>query len=634
MTPRVLYIGGLGRSGSTLLDLLLGADPDTCSVGELTHLWTRGAAYNERCGCGQRFHSCTFWSEVGQRAFGGWDSPEAERAAALHHLVDRNRYVPLMLVPRLWPSYRRRLHEYAGALSRVYRSVAATSGATTVVDSSKHASTAFLLRHLQGRQIDLTVVHLIRDSRAVGHSWSKVVPKPEATDEVAFMDRVPPARIALRWMSYNLLFHLLAGLGTPTTRLHYEDFVTDPNRVAARIRGTTPLNGGGSAQESLIELPNAHTVAGNPLRFRRGPLSVARDDAWRTAQPRKHRWLISTLTWPLAVVYGYLGAGVRSPASTPPVARIVPAAPASPHWPSVSVVVPTHGRPAFVREAIAAALQQEYEGIIEVVVVHDGEDVDGSLAQDGATRRVRPIPNGRSRGLAGARNAGVEAATGELVAFCDDDDHFEPGKLRTQAEALMDNPGIDVAVGAVVLDDDGTRRHRCPPGPTLTLDDLVRDRVMAAHPSTVMVRRDAFWTRIGPVDERIPGSYAEDYEWLLRAAADRTVLVVPRAVTNVRWGVGTSLFAQRWGAMCDAIDYLIERHPELRGCNRGLARLYGRKAFALAAMGETSSARHWARRSWSLNPRERRAYVAWLATTRTVRPETLLRAAHARGRGI
>ena len=66
----VLFIGGLGRSGSTLVDRVLGQTPGVCSVGELVFLWERGLLANERCGCGEPFDGCPFWKEVGVRAFG------------------------------------------------------------------------------------------------------------------------------------------------------------------------------------------------------------------------------------------------------------------------------------------------------------------------------------------------------------------------------------------------------------------------------------------------------------------------------------------------------------------------------------------------------------------------------------
>lgn len=74
---RLLYLAGIGRSGSTLLERLLGEVPGVCSLGEVTHLWRRGVLRNERCGCGTPFLDCPFWRKVGESAFGGWRSADA-----------------------------------------------------------------------------------------------------------------------------------------------------------------------------------------------------------------------------------------------------------------------------------------------------------------------------------------------------------------------------------------------------------------------------------------------------------------------------------------------------------------------------------------------------------------------------
>ncbi len=112
--PTVLYLGGLGRSGTTVLERVLGELPGVCSAGELVHLWRRGVLDDETCGCGRPFGSCPFWVEVGRVAFGGWTRELALRMEQLRPLVDRTRSVPRLLAPRLMGRHRRAaLQEYA-----------------------------------------------------------------------------------------------------------------------------------------------------------------------------------------------------------------------------------------------------------------------------------------------------------------------------------------------------------------------------------------------------------------------------------------------------------------------------------------------------------------------------------------
>src|SRR5207245_4821641 len=89
--PTVLYLGGVGRSGSTLVDRILGQVPGLFSGGEIRDLWARGLIENRQCGCGTPFRSCSFWTEVGRRAFGGWDRIDPPGVLLLARSVDRHR---------------------------------------------------------------------------------------------------------------------------------------------------------------------------------------------------------------------------------------------------------------------------------------------------------------------------------------------------------------------------------------------------------------------------------------------------------------------------------------------------------------------------------------------------------------
>ena len=123
-------------------------------------------------------------------------------------------------------------------------------------------------------------------------------------------------------------------------------------------------------------------------------------------------------------------------------------------WPDVGVVIPTRDRPAQLRAALAAVRAQDYPGRVRTVIVHDRSEPDRSLADGGLAShgRVQVLVNHRTPGLAGARNTGVLALDTELVAFCDDDDEWLPGKLTAQVLALRAQPFAEFAsCGIVVL---------------------------------------------------------------------------------------------------------------------------------------------------------------------------------------
>ena len=309
-----------------------------------------------------------------------------------------------------------------------------------------------------------------------------------------------------------------------------------------------------------------------------------------------------------------------------------PAAGGRDSWPAVSVVVPTRDRPDFLRRALEAIVSQTYAGEIEVLVVFDQSDPAVPAVAAHPRRSVRALVNERSPGLAGARNTGALASAGGLVAFCDDDDEWLPDKLRLQVEA-MERLAADTVTSGIYVRYRGRETMRTPGTEVIAFAELLRSRRMEIHPSTIVVRRAALLDTIGLVDEGIPGSYAEDYEWLLRAARGRVLAAVDRPLVRVQWHE-SSFFSRRWDTIISALTYLLEKYPEFRTDRVGLARIYGQLAFAHAASGRPREARAWARRCLALDARQARAYVALLVSSRLLRPETVLRLAHTFGRGI
>jgi hypothetical protein len=307
---RVLYIGGAGRSGSTLLDLMLGQLPDFFAGGELKYLWERGLARNELCGCGARFLECPFWSQVGTEAFGGWDNIDVDDVRKLEVEVDRHARVPLMSAPWMSPSYRQRMERFSDILESLYRGIQTVSGAKVIVDSTKRPSSAFLLRHVPS--VDLRFVHLVRDSRGVAYSWSKRVVRPEVVKDVEYMPSYSPLKGGARWFANNSLFHVLGAMRVPGLRLRYESLVRSPEselrRIVQHALGHPEdvdlgfLGGGG------VELTTNHTVAGNPVRLRKDQsLVLGVDNEWKTKMDPRQRRVILLLTWPLLLRYGYIG---------------------------------------------------------------------------------------------------------------------------------------------------------------------------------------------------------------------------------------------------------------------------------------------------------------------------------------
>ncbi|MBG0827422.1 glycosyltransferase family 2 protein [Planomonospora sp. ID67723] len=294
-------------------------------------------------------------------------------------------------------------------------------------------------------------------------------------------------------------------------------------------------------------------------------------------------------------------------------------------------MVATRDRPELLHRAVTAILGQEYPGEIRVIVVFDQSDPAGLDVERGPGRSLEITVNTRTPGLAGSRNTGIAAARTHYVAFCDDDDEWLPGKLRAQVELLASSGGIAAGTG-IEIRCRGTASSR--PGPELpvTHRDLLRDRVFALNGSTLIIDRGVLTEVVGPVDEDLPGSYAEDYDLLLRIAKLGPIHCVRQPLVAINWQ--GSFFARRFPMIADALTHLLAKHPEFGTEPHGIARIEGQIAFYRAAAGQHAEARRWARRSLGHNWRERRAYLALLVAARLVGGQRVLSLLNARGRGI
>ncbi|WP_017936585.1 glycosyltransferase family 2 protein [Nocardioides sp. Iso805N] len=306
---------------------------------------------------------------------------------------------------------------------------------------------------------------------------------------------------------------------------------------------------------------------------------------------------------------------------------------ATPSWPSVTVVIATVDRPVLLRRAVSAALQQTYDGAVDVVVVHDRtEPRPVAVDADRDGRSLRVVANDRTPGLAGARNTGILAATTDLVAFCDDDDSWAPTKLREQVDLWRACPdAVAIATGMVISTEQGLVEHM-PPA-RVDFAQLLRSRVLGLHPSALLLRREDLLGAVGLVDEQLPQCYGEDYDLLLRLASRGEIVSVPKPLLMVDWA-RTSYFGDKWDAVSDGLTYVLKKFPEFRSDRRGWARMAGQIAFAHAAGGRRRDAARWALSALVRDPAQLRAYAAVLVGVGLVRAGWLLKQVQRHGRGL
>ena len=297
----------------------------------------------------------------------------------------------------------------------------------------------------------------------------------------------------------------------------------------------------------------------------------------------------------------------------------------------LSVVISTHDRPRQLREAIAAIEAQTHPGPIETIVVYDKAEPDPELARDDERRPVRVLANDRTPGLPGSRNTGAAAARGEVLGFCDDDDLWLPQKAARQLALLERTHAATCTTGLEIVVDDRVVPRRGTDG-LLTFVDLLRSRRVEAYMGTAVVRADAFWGPIGPLDEDIPGGYAEDYDWLLRAARHQAIVVDPEPLLQMRWIV-QSHFRDKWPDWEAALGLVLDRNPEFAGQPAGRARIEGQRAFAIAAQGRRGDAVRQVRTTLGWSWREPRGYLALLVAG-GIPSRWIVTALNRRGHGV
>jgi hypothetical protein len=302
---RVVYISGWGRSGTTIVDRVLGQLPGFCSVGELRSLWDRDPALHS-CSCGRLIADCEIWGPSLKMVLGGVTNSEFAMMRRLRDRAGRSRDVPLHWASSVMRRPSRLVAvEYGDRLEALYRQVANRSGAHTVVDSSKHPSEALLLAQRAG--IDMKLLHMVRDPRGVAYSWTRSAERHGSAPDA------PPERGALSsaawWTTWNLTIEwaLAPGLGRRYRRIRYEDMMDVPRRGLSEVATWAGGDAGSInfVDDEEMELEPAHLVAGNPNRSMTGRVRLHLDVDWEERLPRSDRWKSTLPALPMLSHYRY-----------------------------------------------------------------------------------------------------------------------------------------------------------------------------------------------------------------------------------------------------------------------------------------------------------------------------------------
>jgi hypothetical protein len=306
--PKIVFVVGMARSGSTLLTALLNRVDGFAGLGEV-HVYWEFAGSERPCGCGQSLADCPLWGDL-YRAHEEQGVDFDEMRDAFRDFV-RPRPSSLLrglTARRAGVGTDHRLGRYLEATEAAYRWLAQRTESETIVDSTKLPAAADLTAAM--KSTDVYLLHLVRDPRAVTHSMAtrrEESGPAKGLQSLRYLGYV--ARAALDWTLRNAyaevkLRRLSPGRYLP---LRFEDLTREPRETVARLlefAGAEP-DPGVFATEDTVEFGENHIITGDSVRYQRGSVTVAPAEKWRTEMPRHAQALATLLTLPLLAFYSY-----------------------------------------------------------------------------------------------------------------------------------------------------------------------------------------------------------------------------------------------------------------------------------------------------------------------------------------
>lgn len=277
----VVFIGGSGRSGSTLIDLLLNNHPSVQSVGEVHRLNLYARENSEPCTCGSPVSTCPFWLEVEEdmRQRLGWDEDRhplqeteimlvpAEVNPAFAMIQKAAMFAAPRPVGRWVNKSFAPAHQRAIEMSMLwYDAIRSVTDTRVIIDSSKDArrmKALYLTAPDQSR-----LLNMVRDGRAVSASAIR-------------RTGMPMAQAAFEWKR-SQRHTRLTSYGIPAgqrLKVHYEELCRDPEATMKRTCGFLGLE----YHPDMLTLrkSEAHNIGGNPMRFKTGEQEITLDERWR-----------------------------------------------------------------------------------------------------------------------------------------------------------------------------------------------------------------------------------------------------------------------------------------------------------------------------------------------------------------
>ncbi len=261
-SPKVIYIAGYGRSGSTILDILLSQEEHVFGAGELHFLFQDWSEPNRHCSCGERYPDCPFWGDLS-------DVMDIEASAKVISGMEQASQLQNIVEGLVSPGQRRRYEEIQHQL---FYYIQEKASCEFIVDSSKTkpemAARPLAISRLT--QTPLSMVHLVRDGRTTVQTILKKGSNWAAEGHIR-RKRFPLIRTAYGWKTANqyALDHQQWLRENEYSQMKYEDLMQTPEKLLGQLEKglNTTFKQARMSLESAHPLKVGHRVGGNRIRF-------------------------------------------------------------------------------------------------------------------------------------------------------------------------------------------------------------------------------------------------------------------------------------------------------------------------------------------------------------------------------
>ena len=289
--PRVLYIMGAARSGSTILSILLGSHQDIENLGEVKK-WPdhRGLPRDTEL----KEENLLFWRKVFEHYQNYTGKVNFQEIKKLYDLVENNRMFVLNLFGCVCPKI---LQQYETHIGTLFRSIGKISGKVLLLDSSKNLCRG--IRLYRSREVETVIIYLVRDPRAVVWSFLKkdIEQRPQK-----------PVRTTINYIIVNtaaLLFHLISHRER-VFLVRYEDLIQNPKAVLNTFQGHTGLDMTNVKKKIRNReiFDTNYMIDGNRIRKERS-IQFTPDLMWKEAMGYLMRFGIYLMTLPFNIIFKY-----------------------------------------------------------------------------------------------------------------------------------------------------------------------------------------------------------------------------------------------------------------------------------------------------------------------------------------